>query len=155
MTKVRSATIEDAPSIASFQIAMAQETENKQLDRKTVETAVEAVFDDPGKGFYLIAERGDEVCGSLLVTFEWSDWRNSNLWYIQSVYVSEPFRGQGIFKSLYQAVYELAVEQDVMFIRLYVETENEVAQKVYEKLGMKRMPYFMYDVRVSPANGET
>lgn len=149
MTKIRSATIDDAKFIASFQMSMAMETEGKVLDESIVVPAVEAVFEDPGKGFYLVAERGDDVCGSLLVTYEWSDWRNSTMWYIQSVFIDKPHRGQGIFKSMYQSVYEMALKQDVMFIRLYVETDNTHAQKVYEALGMKKMPYFMYDVRVS------
>ena len=88
------------------------------------------------------------VIGSLLVTTEWSDWRNHDIWYIQSVFVVKPARGQGAFRLLYQKVVELAKEQGVKMIRLYVETENEGAQKVYESLGMKRMPYFMYDISV-------
>ena len=149
MTKVRSGVIEDATAIAGFQVAMAAETEDKQLDMAIVQAAVEAVFEDDSKGFYLVAERDEEVCGSLLVTFEWSDWRNSAMWYIQSVYVTRSQRGQGVFRALYDTVYEMARADEVMFIRLYVETDNVRAQKVYEALGMKRMPYYMYDVKVT------
>ncbi len=148
MTMIRLATVDDSDAIAGFQIAMALETEDKTLDPAVVQAAVEAVFEDEAKGFYLVAQRGGEVCASLLITYEWSDWRNSVLWYIQSVYVLPEHRGQGIFRALYHSVYQLAQEQDVMFIRLYVEVDNHAAQKVYESLGMKRMPYYMYDVRV-------
>ncbi len=147
---VRTATIEDSQTIAGYQIAMAMETEEKTLEPGIVEPAVRAVFEDESgaKGFYVVAEVNGKIVGSLLVTFEWSDWRNSNMWYIQSVYVDAECRGQGAFKALYQHVLELAKKDNVMFVRLYVETENVKAQKAYEKLGMKRMPYYMYDVRV-------
>ncbi len=146
--KIRSAHPEDANSIAKFQVAMALETENKQLDEDNVKQAVDAVFDDPGKGFYIVGESAGNVVSSLLITYEWSDWRNSNLWYIQSVFVVEEVRGQGIFKSMYNFVMDMAKSEQIMFVRLYVELENEAAQKVYESLGMKRMPYYMYDVKV-------
>ena len=146
---VRDAEIQDANAIAEFQILMAKETENKELDSATVLEAVQSVFHDTGKGFYLVAEADGKVVGSLMITFEWSDWRNCNLWYIQSVFVESEHRGQGIFKALYQEVIARATAEKVMFVRLYVETENERAQKVYESLGMKRMPYFMYDFRVT------
>lgn len=146
MTKIRTASIEDAPFIADAQVAMAAETESKILDRTIVQEAVEAVFDDPGKGFYLVAERGEDLCGSLLITYEWSDWRNGNMWYIQSVFVTSNHRGQGVFRALFDVVESMAREHDVRAIRLYVETENHRAQAVYESLGMKRMPYLMYDL---------
>lgn len=146
---IRPARVDDARTIAQFQIAMALETENKQLDPETVQPAVESVFDDPGKGFYVVAEMDARLAGSLMITFEWSDWRNSNMWYIQSVYVDKPVRGRGIFRQLYRHVIELAAQQNVMFVRLYVEVDNAPAQRIYESLGMKRMPYYMYDISVS------
>ena len=146
---IRNATVEDAESIADFQVAMALETENKKLDAANVLTAVKAVFEDSKKGFYLVGEVDGKVAGSLMITYEWSDWRNSNMWYIQSVFVTKEYRGLGVFKSLYKKVIELAKEKNVMYVRLYVETENELAQRTYESLGMKRMPYYMYDVKIS------
>ena len=145
---IRKATIDDVDSIAGFQLAMAMETENKSLDPTIVEPAVRAVFEDPSRGFYLVGEVDGRVVGSLMITYEWSDWRNCNMWYIQSLFVEANHRGQGIFKKLYQQVIDLAKNDDVMFVRLYVEVENERAQKVYESLGMKRMPYHMYDVKI-------
>ena len=148
MNKIRLATATDVKAIAGFQVAMALETESKHLDRETVETACRAVFDDPSKGFYLVGENDRRVVASLMITYEWSDWRNSNMWYIQSVFVEKDSRGQGIFKALYREVMALAKSQNVKFVRLYVETDNQAAQKVYESLGMKRLPYYMYDVKV-------
>lgn len=145
---IRHAQPNDAKSIAEFQVAMAMETENKTLDPENVLDAVSSVFDDGNKGFYLVADVDGVVAGSLMVTYEWSDWRNSNMWYIQSVFVQPEFRGRGLFGNLYRKVIELAKENDAMYVRLYVETENEKAQKVYESLGMKRMPYYMYDVKI-------
>ena len=144
---IRAATPDDALDIAQFQIDMALETEDTKLDPETVRTAVKKVFDDPQKGFYLVGVHDGEVVSSLMITFEWSDWRNSNLWWIQSVFVKPDVRGRGVFRQMYQRVMELARQNDVMFVRLYVEVENERAQRVYESLGMKRMPYYVYDVR--------
>lgn len=145
---IRKAVPTDAATIAEFQLAMALETEGKQLELEVVGPAVDEVFANPSRGFYLVGEITGEVAGSLMVTYEWSDWRNSNLWYIQSVFVRKEYRGRGVFKNLYQAVLEQARAQKAGYVRLYVETDNERAQKVYESLGMKRLPYYMYDIKV-------
>ena len=145
---IRHGRIEDAPTIAEFQIAMALETENKRLDPEVVGPAVESVFQDESKGFYVVAEIDAVVVGSLMVTYEWSDWRNCNMWYIQSVFVRPESRGQGAFSALYRRVIELARDAGAMFVRLYVEVENEKAQRTYERLGMKRMPYYLYDAKI-------
>jgi ribosomal protein S18 acetylase RimI-like enzyme len=144
---IRPASLEDAGKIADFQVAMAWETEEKKLDPQLVNTAVRTVFADTSKGFYLVGDADGEVVSSLLITYEWSDWRNCDMWYIQSVYVASQFRGQGAFKKMYQRVLDLAQEQGAAYVRLYVEVDNEKAQKAYESLGMKRMPYYMYDVK--------
>lgn len=145
---IRRASRLDAEFIADFQVQMARETEDKPLDLELVTAAVKKVFEDPAKGFYLVAEINDRVVGSLMITTEWSDWRNSDMWYFQSVFVQPEFRGQGIFRGMYDHVLKLANQHDVLYVRLYVEVENERAQNVYESLGMKRMPYYMYDIRV-------
>lgn len=142
--QIQRAQKHDAEAIADFQQRMAWETEEKKLDMAVVLPAVEAVFDDPEKGFYLVAKSGDQTVASLLITFEWSDWRNSQIWYIQSVYVLADFRRQGIYRKMYDFVIGKAKEHEVRFVRLYVETENERAQSVYQNLGMKRLPYYMY-----------
>jgi ribosomal protein S18 acetylase RimI-like enzyme len=147
--EVRPATREDADSIARFQVLMAKETEDKPLDPETVLVAVKAVFDDPQKGFYLVGVIEGTVISSLLITFEWSDWRNTNIWYFQSVFVEREYRGQGVFRKMYQTVVEQARQNDVKHLRLYVETDNHRAQEIYQSLGMKRMPYFMYDAEIA------
>ncbi len=147
--RIRDGQLNDAPCIADFQQKMALETEHKRLEPDVVLPAVRSVFGDASKGFYLVAEVKDQVVGSLLITYEWSDWRNSNIWYIQSVYVEPDFRAKGVFSKLHARVVELALEANVMFVRLFVEVNNKRAQKTYERLGMKRMPYFMYDMKIS------
>lgn len=128
---------------------MALETEGKQLDARTLRGGVEAVFDDSKKGFYVVAEADGVIVGGLMVTYEWSDWRNGWFWWIQSVYITPGYRGKGIYRMLYDFVKKKAArENDVCGFRLYVEKENESARKVYEKLGMEASHYLMYEENV-------
>lgn len=146
MTKIRIAEKDDVASLAEFNMAMALETEGKTLDLDILTKGVTAVFDDTEKGFYVVAEDDGKVVGGLMVTYEWSDWRNAWFWWIQSVYIVAGSRGQGIYSKLYEFVKNKAAEKDnVIGFRLYVELENSHAQAVYEKLGMSRSNYFMYD----------
>jgi ribosomal protein S18 acetylase RimI-like enzyme len=125
---------------------MAQETEERQLDPETIQSGVSGVIQNHAHGFYLIAERDQVAVGSLLITFEWSDWRNGTLWWIQSVYVKPEHRRTGVFKALYDAVIARArAAKSVRGIRLYVEQENLDAQSVYQKLSMQKTPYQMFE----------
>ncbi len=142
---IRKAIPEDAAIIADFNCAMAMETENKQLDQSTVEKGAKGMIKNSDRGFYLIAEKDHEVQACLMVTFEWSDWRNANFWWIQSVYVAPQARRQGLFNRLYQTVKTLSLEDSVCGIRLYVESENNNAQKTYRALGMSQCDYLMYE----------
>ena len=145
---IRLAQREDAPALVEFNQAMALETEGKRLASETLKNGVEAVFEDQKKGFYVVAEDDDknQIIGGLMVTFEWSDWRNAWFWWIQSVYIMPDFRGKGIYRLLYEFVKEKAAEaKNVCGFRLYVERENTGAQKVYEKLGMEESHYLMYE----------
>ena len=144
---IRLAQKDDAPALVEFNQAMALETEEKQLDFETLTSGVEAVFSDEKKGFYVVAEEsGNKIIGGLMITFEWSDWRNGWFWWIQSVYILPDFRGQGIYRLLYEFVKKEAENaKNVRGFRLYVEKENERAQKVYEKLGMEKSYYLMYE----------
>jgi len=145
-TIIRSAGPDDISEIAQFNIAMAQETEERQLDPETIQSGVAGVIQDHARGFYLIAERSQAAVGSLLITFEWSDWRNGTLWWIQSVYVKPEHRRTGVFKALYDAVIARArAAKSVRGIRLYVEQENLDAQSVYQKLSMQKTPYQMFE----------
>ncbi len=142
---IRLARLEDAHYFVEFNQAMAYETEGKTLDQPVVEAAVKAVFEDPNKGFYVIAEDGDVVVGGLMVTYEWSDWRNAWWWWIQSVFLRPESRGKRVYSGLNAFVKECAIAAgNVYGIRLYVETENVHAQRVYEKVGMKQSHYLMY-----------
>lgn len=145
---VRAAEPSDAPIIVEFNQRMAEETEGKRLSTEILTAGVAAVFADKQRGFYVVAENGfKEVVGCLLITFEWSDWRNALFWWIQSVYVHADYRGKGVYRRLYQRVKEMARENEtpVCGFRLYVEKENDVAQNVYEKLGMEETVYKMYE----------
>ncbi len=147
--EIRLATADDVTALVAFNQAMALETESKELDMDVLHNGVQAVLADRGKGFYVVAAEGDRIVAGLLVTFEWSDWRNGWFWWIQSVYVVPEERGKGIYGGLYEHVKRLALEQgNVCGFRLYVEKENERAQKVYEKLGMEETYYLMYEEEV-------
>lgn len=146
--QVRLATRADLGAIASFQVDMAWETERKRLEPSTVTAGVGGVFDDPSRGFYWVVDVDGELVASLLVTREWSDWRNTDMWYIQSVYVQPMYRGRGYFRRMYQQVVQEAKRVGTSVIRLYVENDNQAAQNVYERLGMKALPYLMYQADV-------
>ncbi|MCU1290594.1 MAG: GCN5-related N-acetyltransferase [Acidobacteria bacterium] len=146
---IRTAEKRDVSLLVEFNQAMAMETEGKKLDAETLRGGVEAVFNDSKKGFYVVAESGGEIVGGLMVTYEWSDWRDSWFWWIQSVYIMPEYRGRGIYRMLYEHVKQkAAAEKDVCGFRLYVEKENLRAQKVYEKLGMESSHYLMYEENI-------
>lgn len=144
--KVRLASKDDANALVEFNQAMALETEGKTLDSSILQNGVEAVFKSTDRGFYVVADDDGKIAGGLMVTFEWSDWRNSWFWWIQSVYILPEFRGRKIYSSMYDFVKKLANENgNVCGFRLYVEHDNKNAQKVYEKLGMEISHYQMYE----------
>jgi ribosomal protein S18 acetylase RimI-like enzyme len=143
---IRHAEPADVLSIVEFNQLMAEETEGKRLSMEILTAGVTAVFADSGRGFYVVAENEmKEVVGCLMITFEWSDWRDGWFWWIQSVYVRKDSRGQGVYPKLYDWVKTIAGERGVKGIRLYVEKENALAQRVYEKLGMTETVYKMYE----------
>lgn len=144
---IRPATLGDADVIVRFNAAMALETESLELDMHRLIKGVRAVLSDPAKGFYLVAETAGRIAGQTMVTFEWSDWRNANFWWIQSVYIDPAFRAQGVFKRLYAEIERRAWLPGVSCgLRLYVEGANESAQRTYERLGMRRTGYRFYEV---------
>ena len=142
---VRSATAADIDVIVQFNAAMAVETEAKTLDPKVLRAGVAAVLAEARRGFYLIAEHAGEVAGCLMITYEWSDWRNGDWWWLQSVYVRPEHRRGGVFRALYAEVERLArARADVVGVRLYVERDNVHAQRTYQSLGMHEDAYRMY-----------
>lgn len=138
---IRAATTKDAATIAVFNIKMALETENLRLDPNTIERGVKRVFEDKSRGDYYVAEIDGAVVGCLMITHEWSDWRDGDMWWIQSVYVTPDARKLGVFKALYEHVEKLAIEQDVVAIRLYVERHNDRAKQTYIRMGMELTEY--------------
>lgn len=143
---IRKATMDDVDSLVAFNQAMALETEGKKLDQDTLRNGVSGLIAKPEYGYYLVAEQGSRIVAGLLVTYEWSDWRNGLFWWIQSVYVLPDCRRQGLYKALYLEVKRLAEDKpEVCGFRLYVEKENEVAQQTYQNLGMRECDYYMYE----------
>jgi GNAT superfamily N-acetyltransferase len=145
LLQIRTAVRSDVAALAAWNAAMAWETEAKRLDPDVLARGVAAVFDEPRRGFYLIAERDGEAAGCLLVTYEWSDWRCGDFWWIQSVYVAPAARRGGVFRALHAEVAARARAAGAVGLRLYVETENLRAQQTYEDLGMQRCHYLMYE----------
>ena len=144
--KIRQAVEADIPHLVRFNLEMALETEGKKLDAGVLETGVGGIFKDATRGFYLVAEIEGEVAGSLMVTKEWSDWRNGDFWWIQSVYVLPAFRRQGVFRELYEEARRRAkVDEGVCGCRLYVETENQSARQVYLKHGFVETGYLLFE----------
>jgi GNAT superfamily N-acetyltransferase len=143
--KIRRATRDDAQTIIAFQQAMAMETESLRLNENILEAGVKAVFEDPSKGEYFVAADSGNVIASLLITYEWSDWRNSNVWWFQSVYVLPGFRRKGVFRMMYDFIRKEAEMNGVAGLRLYVETNNSSAMKTYESMGMTSEHYTMYE----------
>ena len=144
--RFREAQPADAPLIKQFQIWMARETEDVALDPPTVERGVDAVFRDPSLGRYYVAQSGDDILASLLITFEWSDWRNGVVWWIQSVYVREEHRGKRVYSGLYDFIRaRVSDDPSIRGIRLYVDERNTAAQEVYRRLGMDGDHYKVFE----------
>ena len=143
---IRAAKESDIAFLVECNAAMALETEHKVLDREVLTRGTRGVFAEPRRGFYCIAEREGKAVGSLLVTYEWSDWRNGDWWWIQSVYVAPEHRRQGVYAALYAHVLAAArAHPEVCGLRLYVERDNANAQRTYEALGMVDAGYRMYE----------
>ena len=147
---IRNATGDDVAFLVDCNIAMAWESEKKELDRDVLTRGVLAVFDHPERGFYIVAERDGARAGSLLVTHEWSDWRNGGWWWIQSVYVVPDARRSGVFSAMYRAIDARARQTaGVVGLRLYVEKDNARAQATYAALGMEPAYYSLYQAEFS------
>ena len=146
MIEIREGKLSDTERIVELQLQMAQETEGLQLDRNVVSKGVRGVFEEPARGTYWIAEEKGKVLGVLLAISEWSDWRNATVLWIHSLYVIPEARGQGVFKKLYLNL-EKQVKQspELAGLRLYVDKQNKSAQEVYEKLGMNKHHYELYE----------
>lgn len=143
---IRPATPADAGVIVEFNLLLAQESEGLTLDLTRLTPGVAAGLADPVKGRYFIAEQDGKILGQMMITYEWSDWRNGWFWWIQSVYVRPEARRQGVFRALFDHVQALARrDPEVIGLRLYVERENHNAQQTYLRLGLERTGYFVLE----------
>jgi GNAT superfamily N-acetyltransferase len=151
---VRAGRAEDAPRIAEFQCAMALETEGKALRPEVVERAIRRAMGDPSRGEYFVAEVDGRLVGSLMLTREWSDWRDAWWVWIQSVYTAPEARRRGVYRALYAAVRtQSEAAPDVLGIRLYVEEANASARSIYERLGMQASSYCFYEAPLGRGDG--
>jgi L-amino acid N-acyltransferase YncA len=145
MVSIRKARTDDASIIIDFQKKMAWETEKMTLENDILTRGVNTVFSHPELGQYWVAEDENKVIASLLITNEWSDWRNANVWWFQSVYVLSAYRRKGVFRSMYTSIRDEAENKGIAGLRLYVETNNSGAQMTYKALGMRSEHYIMYE----------
>lgn len=146
MVVIRPAIISDIDTLVGFQLKMAAETENLALDGSIVRRGLEALLSDHNKGSYYLACVDDKPVGCFLITFEWSDWRNGTVWWLQSVYVAEEARGQKVFSTMYAYLKDkIAGDPTVLGLRLYVDKNNRRAQKVYASLGMNGDHYTVFE----------
>ena len=144
--QVRRAAAGDAEALIAFNAAMALETERKVLLPDVISAGVHHLLEHPEAGFYLVAESGGRVAGSLMVTNEWSDWRNGNFWWVQSVYVRPEFRRRGVYRELYKYLQTLtAQDPSICGFRLYVERDNVRAQATYRTAGMDETRYIVFE----------
>jgi len=147
--RIRQAMASDLSVVMNYNMALASETEGKLLELERLQEGVKAVLQYPEHGFYLIAENAasGKVVGQMLVTYEWSDWRNGVFWWLQSVYVQKSWRRHGVFRRLYKHVMRKArSSQKVVGVRLYVEKENHLARQVYQDLGLLPAGYHVYEL---------
>ena len=144
--RIRLARRADAQAIVDFNAAMALETEGKRLLPEVIGAGVRSLLRNPQAGFYVVAEERNQVVAALMITNEWSDWRNGTFWWIQSVYVRPEFRRQGVYRRLYRHIQDLAkANPNVCGFRLYVERDNRRAQKTYRSLGMAKTHYLVFE----------
>jgi len=143
--RIRAAAADDIDVLVEFNAAMAQETEGKTLDRSVLRAGVAAVLNEPRRGFYLVAEDGGNAVGCLMITYEWSDWRNGDWWWLQSVYVRADYRRRGVFRALHAEIARRArATAGVVGLRLYVERDNAHAQRTYASLDMHETHYQLW-----------
>src|SRR5687767_9302131 len=147
---IRAANLDDVESIITFSAAMARETENRRLDEARLREGTLSLLNTPSYGFFMVAELRDgdqrKLIGQLMITYEWSDWRNGVFWWIQSVYVDPAWRRQGVFRRMHDVIVGQAKEDPrVCGIRLYVEQDNRTAQTVYQRVGLSPSAYAVYE----------
>lgn len=144
---IRKGKIEDIEAIVEYNWRLAYETENMELNKERLTKGVEAALSDEAKGIYFVYVIENKVVGQMMITKEWSDWRNGEFWWIQSVYVHNEYRRQRIYRALFEHVKALAeADNNICGLRLYVEKENEIAKHTYKTMGMEETYYLLYEI---------
>lgn len=143
--RIRAAQPDDSAFLMDCAVAMAQETEGRPLQPQRLAHGIGTLLREPARGFYLVAERADTRVGTLMVTYEWSDWRGGDFWWIQSVYVLPTARREGVYAALHTAVRARAQAAGAVGLRLYVEQDNARAQQTYRRLGMTPTHYRLFE----------
>ena len=147
MITIRKATFHDIHTLVDFQQRLAFESEGVRLDAGTLKKGMRALFEDPTKGFYNVAEDGDQVVGCHMITYEWSDWRNGMVWWLQSVYVKEAYRKKGVFRKMFENLSAIVKnDPSIVGLRLYVDKTNSRALQVYEAMGMNGDHYTVFEL---------
>lgn len=147
--RIRPADSRDLEAVARANVALARETESISLDLQRTICGVRAAIEDPSRGRYLLADIDGRVVGQLLLTREWSDWRDGWYWWIQSVWIAPEARRRGVFRALYARVLEEARAERVLAVKLYVDRDNARAQATYRALGMEQARYELFEVEVT------
>ena len=142
---IRKVVEDDAEVLAKHNVSMAKESENIDIEYDITHSGIQAVIMDSTKGFYLVAEENGDIVGQLMITFEWSDWRNENIWWIQSVYIEPSWRRKGVFGDLLEEIYRLGMAKGVHIFRLYVHRSNVDAIEVYRHLKMVDNTYQIFE----------
>jgi len=145
---IRFASLDDIKKLAENNVQLALESEGINIEYENTFKGVKEVIGDKSKGFYLVAEENEEIIGQLMVTYEWSDWRAKQIWWLQSIYVRKEWRRKGVMKALIEKVKNMAMKEGVAALRLYVHKENRNAIKAYEKVGMRKASYLIYETKL-------
>jgi len=145
---IRLAELKDVEKSAKNNVMHAEESEYIEICFEKAIEGAKKVIEDINKGFYLVAEEKGEVAGQLMITYEWSDWRAKQIWWLQSIYVKKKYRRKGVMKLLINEVIKMALENNVAMLRLYVYKNNENAINAYEKIDLKKAPYFIYEIKL-------
>ncbi len=145
---IRIALVNDAEKIARNDVMLAKESENLETEYEKVLKGVKGIIENKEKGFYLIIEQENDIIGQLMITYEWSDWRGMDIWWLQSIYVRKKWRRKGIMKRMLGEIKKMARERNVFALRLYVHEDNRNALEAYEKVGMKKSPHYIFSMEI-------
>jgi ribosomal protein S18 acetylase RimI-like enzyme len=145
---IRKACFSDAEKIAENNCFLAKESEGTDISFEVTLNGVKEIIKDKNKGFYLLIEEKNEVIGQLLITYEYSDWKNKNMWWLQSVYIKNEYRKKGFFKALFEEVKNIAKNNKIEILRLYVYKKNKSAIEVYKKIGMIKKEYLIFESKL-------